>query len=85
MQQSKLWSLIEALTNAAIGMVVGLVSQLVVFPATGVRATLGQNLVILAAFTGISVARNYLVRRVFNGPIHRFVLWIARRIEQWLK
>lgn len=83
--QSRRMSLVEALTNAAIGLAWGLAAQLIVFPAVGLQVRLDQNLAILAAFTVVSVVRNYLVRRVFNGPIHRFVLWLTAKVDQWLK
>lgn len=66
MSQSRTHSAIEAVTNVAIGYLVALAGQIVVFPLVGVQASMGQNLVIGAAFTAISLARSYVVRRVFN-------------------
>ncbi len=66
MSQSRLHSAIESGTNVAIGYGVALAGQIVVFPLVGVEASMSQNLVIGAAFTVISLARSYVVRRVFN-------------------
>lgn len=69
MDQTRLGSLIEALLNVAIGYGVGLAGQIVVFPLVGIQASLGQNLAVSAAFTAISVARTYAVRRWFNARL----------------
>ena len=59
-------SLVEAVANVAIGYVVAVAAQLVVFPAVGLAVTLGQNLVIGAAFSAVSIIRSYALRRVFE-------------------
>lgn len=67
MTQSRKQSAVEALVNIAVGFVVALVSQLVIFPLYGVYVPLSTDLVITAWFTVISLARSYLLRRFFNG------------------
>lgn len=84
MNQTRIESFIEAITHAVVGMCIGLVSQLVVFPAVGVHARLSQNLAILASFTGISVVRTYVVRRFFVTYFHRFAAWLARLLAHWI-
>ena len=64
--QTKRQSLIETLAGVAIGYAVALASQLVIFPHFGLHPTLDQNLLIGLYFTVISIARGYVVRRVFN-------------------
>lgn len=64
--QSRLASLVEAISNIIIGYMVALASQIVVFPLVGVQASLGQNLQIGLYFTAISLCRSYLLRRYFN-------------------
>lgn len=64
--QSKRQSLIESFVNVAIGYGVALLSQIVVFPLFGIRIPLSSNLAIGAVFTVISIARSYVVRRIFN-------------------
>lgn len=64
--QTRLQSLAESLTNIAIGYTVAILSQLAVFPVFGIDIPLSDNFLIGAWFTGISLARGYLVRRWFN-------------------
>jgi hypothetical protein len=59
-------SLAEALTSTAIGYAVAVATQLAVFPAFGLPATLGDSLAIGAIFTAVSIARGYAVRRLFD-------------------
>jgi len=64
--QTRLHSVIEALANVAVGYGINFVANLVVLPLFGLavsaRAAAGIGLV----FTGISLARAYALRRVFN-------------------
>ena len=64
--QTKTQSLLEAFANIAIGMVVAFGAQLIVFPALGIAVRLDQNVLITFAFTVVSLARSYVLRRVFN-------------------
>jgi hypothetical protein len=68
--QTRWHSLVESVTNVAIGYLVALGSQLLVFPLYGITVDLATNLAIGAWFTAISIARSYLVRR-----------WFTRRTE----
>lgn len=62
--------MIETCINVAIGYGVALASQVLIFPLFGIHIPLSSNLMICAFFTVISIARGYLVRRLFNH-IHR--------------
>ena len=64
--QTRVKSLIEVTVSTLIGLIVSLATQLVVFPIYGMEVTLNQNLQITAIFTVVSVARSYVVRRLFN-------------------
>lgn len=64
--QTRRQSMIETAASVAIGYVVALLSQLVIFPLFGIHATLSDNLLIGAWFTVISIVRGYYVRRFFN-------------------
>lgn len=64
--QSKRMSLIETLTNVAIGYIVAILSQLAVFPIFNIHIPLTDNLLIGVWFTAISIIRGYLIRRLFN-------------------
>lgn len=67
MKQSKIDSVLEALTNIMIGAGVALAAQLVWFPLIGKSFTIGENLMTTAFFTFVSFVRSYGVRRLFNG------------------
>ena len=43
MRQSRVMSLVEAVTNVAVGLIVAMATQIVVFPMFGLATTLGQN------------------------------------------
>lgn len=66
MSQTRLQSAIESATNVAIGYGVAVASQMAIFPLFGIHATLADNLLIGGYFTIISLARSYVVRRLFN-------------------
>jgi hypothetical protein len=66
MIQSRTMSLVEAVANVAVGYVLAVVTQIVVFPWFGLDAALGEHLAIGAAFVGVSLARGYLLRRLFE-------------------
>ncbi len=64
--QSRTASLAEAGTNVLVGYLVALAAQQLVFPLFGIHTTLVQDSAIAAAFTAVSLARSYLLRRVFE-------------------
>ena len=66
MKQSRLMSLLEAITNVAIGYILAIITQIVVFPWFGLEATLGEHLAIGSVFVAVSLARGYLLRRLFE-------------------
>ena len=69
--QSRRMSLIEAVTNVALGYVLAVATQILVFPWFGMHASLGDNLVLGAVFTAISLVRSYALRRFFEVIIRR--------------
>ena len=71
MKQSRRMSLIEAVTNVAVGYAVAVVAQIVVFPWFGLQASLGENLALGGVFTGISLLRSYALRRLFEAAQRR--------------
>ena len=71
--QSKRHSIVEALTQTAIGFGFGLVTQWVFFPMFGIHISMGQNMQICAIFTTVSVIRGYILRRWFNK-------WMVRQL-----
>jgi hypothetical protein len=66
--QSRRASLIESMTNIAIGFVVSmLVWMLIVAPLYGLPNDAKTNFTITAIFTVTSIIRSYMLRRVFNA------------------
>lgn len=63
-------SAIESAANVAIGYGVAVASQIAILPLFGVRLPLSDNLLIGAYFTAISLARSYVVRRMFNAAVN---------------
>jgi len=66
MTQSRRMSFVEAVTNVAVGYVLAVATQVVVFPWFGIAATASEHLAIGLAFVGVSLARGYLLRRLFE-------------------
>ena len=67
MKQSRLMSLVEAITNVVVGYGVAVAAQLVVFPWFGLPARVVDALGIGAIFTLVSVARSFALRRLFEA------------------
>ena len=65
MMQTRTQSLIESCANIAIGYLVALVSQWLVFPMFGIRVSVAENIQIGLWFTAISLVRSYALRRWF--------------------
>jgi hypothetical protein len=66
-KQTRLMSLIEAITNVVVGYGVAVVTQMLVFPVFGLHTTLAQNLKMGLIFTGVSILRSFLLRRIFEN------------------
>ena len=66
MKQSRLMSLIEAITNVIIGYGVAVMTQILVFPMFGLQTTLGENLTLGGIFTIVSLFRSFALRRLFE-------------------
>ena len=56
----------EAATNVAIGYLVSVAANIIVLPVFGYDVTIADSFAIGLAFTAISLARSYILRRVFN-------------------
>lgn len=67
MKQSKTFSLIEAITNTAVGLLVSFCVQLIIYPLLNIAVTINQNIIITIVFFTVSLIRSYLLRRLFNG------------------
>ena len=64
--QSRRQSLIEAITNVAVGYALAVLTQIVVFPWFGLQIPFRDNLAIGAVFVMISLLRSYALRRLFE-------------------
>ncbi len=64
--QSRNGSLVEASTNVLVGYALAIGTQRLVYPLFGIATTLATEAVIALLFTLVSLARSYLLRRVFE-------------------
>ena len=67
MRQSRIMSMVEAAANVFVGYVLAIATQIVVFPWFGIEAGLAEHMSIGLAFVGVSLARGYLLRRLFEA------------------
>lgn len=80
MTQSRIGSLIEALMNVAIGLLVSVVANAIVFPRFGFQPTVGENVAISLIYTAISIARQYVLRRWFNARLQRAAARLVKAV-----
>ena len=81
MQQTKLDSFIEALFSTFIGFVVSFTANILIMPVLGIPVSLSQNFALTVAFTFVSVARSYFVRRWANKYLTQF----REKVVEFLK
>lgn len=74
MSQSRTHSALESVANVAIGFGIALAAQVLIMGALQIEITFEQNVLVTVFFTFISLARSYVLRRLFNR-------WHARGIE----
>ena len=67
MSQTRKGSFVEAWANIAVGFSINWCANMLILPVFGFNVTGGQAFGIGVAFTGISLARQYVLRRWFNG------------------
>lgn len=56
----------ESITNSAVGFLISVLMQHILMKLYGFETTVTQNVVIVTAFTVISVLRSYFLRRFFE-------------------
>ena len=66
MTQSRKRSALEAVANVLVGCSVSWTATMIVLPAFGYDVTASDAGMMTLVFTGISLARSYLLRRWFN-------------------
>lgn len=64
--QSRAMSMIEAIVNVLIGFWISMAVQALVYPAFGIRTSFSTDFGIAAIFTLVSIARSFVMRRVFE-------------------
>ena len=67
MSQTRTMSMVETITNVAIGLIVSFLSQVVIFKLYDIHISLAQNLELTLYFTVVSILRSYALRRFFNS------------------
>jgi len=65
--QTKKRSMIETIVNTAVGLVINITAQRVIFPMFDMYVSVHENMLIAAIFTVISIMRSYVMRRLFNA------------------
>lgn len=64
--QSRMTSLVEAISNTALGYVISVFAGQIIYPAFGLDVNILENMGITAAFTVVAITRSYFMRRYFN-------------------
>lgn len=91
MKQSKFMSLVESIVSILVGFGISLTAQVYFLPLLGVSISFHQNLTFALIMTVISIARQFVMRRVFEAlhirrPLSAFVQAVVaerfRQIEQ---
>jgi hypothetical protein len=88
MKQSKLMSLVEAIVSILVGFGISLAAQAVFLPLLGVEIAFHQNLIFALIMTAISIARQFVMRRIFEAlhirrPLSPFMqAVVAERFRQ---
>jgi hypothetical protein len=75
--QSRLGSLYEVLINVVIGFSINYVANFLIMPLYDFHITAGQSFTMGLLYTGISIARSYVIRRWFNARLHAAAMRLA--------
>jgi hypothetical protein len=68
LSQTKKGSAVEVAANLAVGYTINFTANLIILPLFGFHTlTIAKNLEIGVLFTLVSIARQYVIRRWFNG------------------
>lgn len=81
MNQSKKMSMVEAVVNTAVGLVIAMLATAAICKAYGIPMSWENNFIITFWMTVLSVLRSYLLRRLFNADWRPRLQawWIVRR------
>jgi hypothetical protein len=64
--QSKKHSILESITNVAVGFIITLVCSPFIYELCGMKYTWSQLGSVTVIFTLLSIVRSYIIRRFFN-------------------
>jgi len=67
MKQTRIMSLIEAIVSILVGFGISMAAQATFLPLLGIEISLKQNFIFALIMTVISIARQYIMRRVFEA------------------
>ena len=59
-------SFVEAVANVVAGYGIALLTQLLLFPTLGLHLPMTENLLMAGGFTGVSLVRSFVLRRLFE-------------------
>jgi hypothetical protein len=65
--QSKLGSVVETAANVGSGYLLALITQPIIYSYFGLEINIGQSAAVALVFTTLSLARSFVVRRIFNA------------------
>jgi len=82
MDQTRLGSLIESSANTLIGFCVAFAAWPLVAWFYGIPFDRSQHFGIVLFFTVLSIARGFVVRRWFNGRLHRASMALAAKVDR---
>lgn len=72
--QTKKGSVLETITNTAVGFAINYTANLLIFPLYGMHISPGNNFLLGLIYTIISVVRSYGMRRLFNFLHHKGIV-----------
>lgn len=75
--QSKKLSLVESIVNVVSSFVIGVITQILVFPFYGLEISVMANISLTLIFSLTSFIRSYIVRRIFNRLAEKDMLKAA--------
>lgn len=81
--QSKKAALIETVINVGSGYIIGILTQLAVFPLLGIEVSLAENALLTLIFSISSLLRGYFIRRIANKVLMRKIE--KKRLRRELK
>ena len=67
-------SFVEAIANVVVGFLLAVLTQIVVFPLLGLRASVADNLALGAIFTAVSIVRSFTYGSCRSNPAHDLMI-----------